>query len=132
MRKGSIKNMQINAEVMRELSVLIRSELHDPRIHPMTSVLACDVTTDLKICKVYVSVLADEESQAETLKGLKSAAPFLRRALAGTVNLRNTPELKFFLDDSIAYGMRMDRLIHEVTKDLPKDDVTEAEDEEDF
>lgn len=128
MRKGSIKNMQINSEVMRELSVLIRSELHDPRIHPMTSVISCEVTTDLKLCKVFVSVLADEMSKKETMEGLKSAAPFLRRALAGTVNLRNTPELKFYLDDSIAYGMHMDKLIEEVTKDLPKED--EAADEE--
>jgi len=117
MRKNSIKNIRINEEVQRELSNIIRGDLKDPRINPMTSVVACEVAPDLKTCKVYISVLGDEASQEDTIKGLKSAAPYIRRTLAGGLNLRNTPELTFILDQSIEYGVRMSKLIDDVVKD---------------
>ena len=115
MRKNSIKNTRINGEVQRELSNIIR-ELKDPRVGIMTSVTAVEVTPDLKYCKAYISVLGDDETKAETLAGLKSAAGFIRRDLARTVNLRNTPEIKFIMDESIEYGMRMSKLIDDVRK----------------
>ena len=121
MRKNSIKNTRINGEVQRELSVIIR-ELKDPRIGIMTSVTGVEVTPDLKFCKVYISVLGDEEAKAETMAGLKSAAGFIRRELARTVNLRNTPELKFVMDQSIEYGMKMSKLIDEVNGIIKSDD----------
>lgn len=115
MRKNSIKNTRINGEVQRELSNIIR-ELKDPRIGIMTSVTAVEVTPDLKFCKAYISVLGDGQAKADTLEGLKSAAGFIRRELARTVNLRNTPEIKFIMDESIEYGMRMSKLIDDVRK----------------
>ena len=115
MRKNSIKNTRINGEVQRELSNIIR-ELKDPRVGIMTSVTAVEVTPDLKYCKAYISVLGDDETKAETLAGLKSAAGFIRRELARTVNLRNTPEIKFIMEESIEYGMRMSKLIDDVRK----------------
>ena len=115
MRKNSIKNTRINGEVQRELSNIIR-ELKDPRVGILTSVTAVEVTPDLKYCKAYISVLGDDETKAETLAGLKSAAGFIRRELARTVNLRNTPEIKFIMDESIEYGMRMSKLIDDVRK----------------
>ena len=118
MRKNSIKNTRINMEVQRELSQIIRSEIKDPRIHPLTSVVAVEVTPDLKYCKAYISVLGDEEAGKATIEGLSSAASFVRRELAHRVNLRNTPEIKFILDQSIEYGVNMSKLIDEVTKDL--------------
>lgn len=118
MRKNSIKNTRINGEVQRELSQLISREIKDPRINPMTSVVAVEVSPDLKHAKVYISVLGDEESQKNTLAGLKSAAPYIRGQLARTINLRNTPELTFILDQSIEYGVNMSHLIEEVNKDL--------------
>ena len=118
MRKNSIKNTRINMEVQRELSQIIRSEIKDPRIHPLTSVVAVEVTPDLKYCKAYISVLGDEEAGKATIEGLRSAASFVRRELAHRVNLRNTPEIKFILDQSIEYGVNMLKLIDEVTKDL--------------
>lgn len=116
MRKNSIKNTRINQEVQKELSMLISRELKDPRINPMTSIVNVEVAPDLKTCKVYISVLGDEESQQNTLKGLKNAAPFLRSQLAQGINLRNTPELTFVVDQSIEYGVNMSRLIDEVNK----------------
>ncbi len=118
MRKNSIKNTRINQEVQKELSMLISRELKDPRINPMTSIVNVEVAPDLKTAKVYISVLGDEQSQMDTLRGLKSAAPFLRSALARSINLRNTPELHFVVDQSIEYGVNMSRLIDEVNKDI--------------
>ena len=122
MRKNSIKNTRINMEVQRELSQIIRSEIKDPRIHPLTSVVAVEVTPDLKYCKAYISVLGDEEAGKATIEGLRSAASFVRRELAHRVNLRNTPEIKFILDQSIEYGVNMSKLIDDVTKDLHDDE----------
>ncbi len=119
MRKNSIKNTRINAEVQRELSRIISYEIKDPRIHPMTSVVDVIVTPDLKQCKAYISVLGDEEAQADTLKGLTSAAGYIRKELARSINLRNTPEIQFVMDQSIAYGVTMSKKIDDVTKDMP-------------
>lgn len=127
MRKNSVKNTRINGEVLKELSNIIRSEIKDPRINPMTSVVAVEVAPDLKTCKAYISVLGDEKSQKDTITGLKSAEGYIRRELARTVNLRNTPEIKFILDQSIEYGINMSKLIDEVTK---KDDESHKNSDE--
>ena len=115
MRKNSIKNTRINEEVMRELSNIIRGDIKDPRIHPMTSVVAVEVAPDLKTCKAYISVLGDEKAQKDTLEGLKSAEGYARTKLAKNVNLRNTPEVRFILDQSIEYGVNMSKKIDEIT-----------------
>ena len=133
MRKNSIKNTRINGEVQKELSKLITTEIKDPRISPLTSVVAVEVAPDLKTAKVYVSVLGNEEAQQDTLRGLKSAAPFMRSQLAKHINLRNTPELKFVMDQSIEYGVNMSKLINDVNKNLQSEEELEDEDfEEDF
>ncbi|MCR5508112.1 MAG: 30S ribosome-binding factor RbfA [Lachnospiraceae bacterium] len=117
MRKNSIKNTRINTEVQRELANLIRSEIKDPRVGPMTCVTDVEVAPDLKTCKVWISTLGDEAEREDTLKGLKSAEGFLRKELAHNLNLRNTPELKFIPDTSAEYGMNMNRLIDEYVGD---------------
>ena len=116
MRKNSIKNIRINSEVQKALTIIIRDEVKDPRIHPLTSVSEADVTPDLKYCKVYISVLGSDEDKKRTMEGLKSSASFIRGCLAHTVNLRNTPELTFILDESIEYGSKMSKMIDEVIK----------------
>ena len=92
MRKNSIKNTRVNAEVQHELANLIREGIKDPRIHPMTSVTAVEVAPDLKTCRAYISVLGNEEAKENTIAGLKSAEGYIRRQLAKRINLRNTPE----------------------------------------
>lgn len=129
MRKNSIKNTRINSEVQRELSEIISRELKDPRILPMTTVVAVEVTPDLKFCKAYISVLGSEEAGKETIKGLKSAMGFIRTQLARRVNLRNTPEITFVLDQSIEYGVNMTRLINEVTSGLSDEEKAEESQE---
>ena len=124
MRKNSIKNTRINGEVRRELSAIIQNEIKDPRIHPMTSVVEVEVAPDLKSAKAYISVLGDEQAQRDTLEGLRSAEGYIRRALARTVNLRNTPEIRFIMDQSIEYGVHMSKLIDDVNRDsLEKEGV---------
>lgn len=130
MRKNSIKNTRINQEVQKELSMLISRELKDPRINPMTSIVNVEVAPDLKTAKVYISVLGNEESQKDTLKGLKSAASFLRGQLARSINLRNTPELIFVVDQSIEYGVTMSKLIDEVNKNNSQEETLEEDSEE--
>ena len=116
MRKNSIKNTRINAEVHRELADIIRSEIKDPRIAPMTCVTGVEVAPDLKTCKAYISVLGGDKEREDTLKGLNSAKGFIRRELARIVNLRNTPELEFKMDGSIEYGVDMSKKIDDVMK----------------
>ena len=118
MRKNSIKNTRINGEVQRVLADIIRGEIKDPRINPLTSVVAVEVAPDLKNCKAYISVLGDEASAADTLAGLNSAKGFIKNRLAKTINLRNTPDITFVMDQSIAYGVEMSRKIAEVNKDI--------------
>ena len=122
MRKNSIKNTRVNVEVQRELSNIIRGGIKDPRVAPMTSVVAVEVAPDLKTCKAYISVFGDEKAQEDTVKGLQSAEGFIRRELARKLNMRNTPEIKFVMDQSIAYGVAMSKKIDDITKDMKKED----------
>ena len=116
MKKNSIKNTRINGEVQRELSNIIRGSIKDPRIHPMTSVVAVEVSPDLKLCKAWISVLGNEKEAEDTIEGLKRAEGFIRNQLAKTINLRNTPEIHFLSAQSIAYGVTMSKLIDDVNK----------------
>lgn len=122
MRKNSIKNIRVNEEVMRELSNIIRGEIKDPRIHPMTSVVAVEVAPDLKTAKAYISVLGNEKAQQDTIAGLRSAEGFIRVKLAKSINLRSTPQITFVLDQSIEYGIAMSKKIDEVTKSLKEEE----------
>ena len=128
MRKNSIKNTRVNTEVLRELSNILRGGIKDPRIAPWTSVVAVEVAPDLKTCKAYISVLGDEKAQADTIAGRKSAEGYIRRELAHTLNMRNTPEIRFILDQSIEYGVNMSKKIADVTKGMDqKGDAEDAE-----
>ena len=94
---------RINEEIQKELSALIPT-LKDPRVQGgMVTVTHVDTTTDLRWCRVYVSVL-DKSRERDVVRGLKSAAGWLRRELGQAVQLRYTPELQFVADDSIEYG----------------------------
>ncbi len=114
MRKNSVKNTRVNGEVQRVLAEIIRGEIKDPRISPLTSVVAVEVAPDLKSCKAWISVLGGDEARDATLKGLKSAEGFIKMKLAKTINLRNTPDITFVMDQSIEYGVNMSHKIDEV------------------
>ncbi|MBQ8942625.1 MAG: 30S ribosome-binding factor RbfA [Firmicutes bacterium] len=117
MKKGSNRMIRINDEIQKEISAIIRGDLKDPRIGVITSVLKVDTTNDLKYCKVYISVLGDEDKKQEVMGVLKNATGFIRSLIAQRINLRVTPELKFILDDSLEYSFKIDSLIRSVIKD---------------
>jgi len=119
MRKNSVKNTRVNGEVQKVLAEIIRGEIKDPRISPWTSVVAVEVAPDLKSCKAWISVLGGEDSRKSTLEGLKSAEGFIKRKLAKTINLRNTPDITFVMDQSIEYGVTMSHKIDEVIASQP-------------
>ena len=129
MRKNSIKNTRINAEVQRTLANLIRGQIKDPRIAPMTCVTDVEVAPDLKTCKVYISVLGDEDKQNETMEGLRNAEGFIRHELAEKLNLRNTPALTFIPDTSTQYGMAMSAKIDEVMAPIHEREKAQEEEE---
>ena len=106
---------RINEEIQRELASLIRT-VKDPRVHGLISITRVDTTTDLRYCRVFVSVL-DHSDVKEVVKGLKSAAGYLRRELGRVLTLRYTPELQFIEDDSIERGVRMVSMIDRVLEE---------------
>ena len=128
MRKNSVKNNRINEEVRRVMSELIRTEIKDPRIAPMTSVTDVEVAPDLKTCKAWISVLGNEQARKDTLAGLRSAEGFIRMQLAKKVNLRNTPEITFISDESIEYGVNMAKKIEDVIAEDEAKSRGQAED----
>ena len=122
---------RINEEIQRELSDQFR-RLKDPRVSSgMVSITRVDTTGDLRYARVYVSAL-NKNQEKEILKGLKSASGFLRRELGRALQLRYTPELQFFVDDSIAYGAHiLDMLNHVKPADPRNADIVLPEDRED-
>jgi len=118
---------KINEAVTRGLAELL-SEIKDPRLNGnMISVLRCDVTRDLRWCKVYISVFG-EFNKKEILAGLKSASGFMRRELAHRLSLRSTPELIFVLDDSISHGAKIAKMLNDLgVSGEPDESEEEAE-----
>ena len=107
---------RINEEIQRELSALIRT-LKDPRVSAtgMVSITRVDTTGDLRYSRIYVSAL-DKSQEKEILKGLKSAAGYIRRELGNSLKLRYTPELVFEMDHSIEYGSHINNIIAGLNK----------------
>lgn len=127
MRKNSVKNTRINSEVLKELSRIISREIKDPRICPMTTVVAVEVAPDLKTCKAYISVLGSAEEQENTLLGLQSAHGYIKRELAHSINLRNTPDICFVMDQSIEYGVNMSKKIDRINAEIHQKEHIEIE-----
>lgn len=107
---------RIEEQYKKELSQIVGYELKNPNVTGLISVTKVKVTNDLKYAKVYVSIL-NAKSLKNTLAGLKKSSGFIRSELAKRVNLRNTPELVFELDDSLEYGAKIDTILKEI---MPK------------
>lgn len=125
--KSNPRISRINDEILKELSQIIRGELKDPRIGSMTSVVRVETTPDLKYCKVYVSVLGNDEEKENVMKGLKNASGFIRRQIAQRINLRYTPEFTFKLDESAEYAIHMEQLLSQISKDLKEKNANDGE-----
>ena len=110
---------RIGEEYKKELSQIIDRELKDPSITGMISVTKVKVTNDLKYAKIYISILNSKDEKA-TIEGLKKSSGFIRTELAKRINLRNTPELIFEIDDSMEYGAKIDSILKEILPDKTK------------
>lgn len=111
--KNNNRMGRIDEEYRKELSQIISYDLKNPNVTGMISVTKVKVTTDLKYAKVYVSIL-NSKNIKETMDGLKKSSGFIRSELAKRINLRNTPELIFEIDDSIEYGAKIDSILKEI------------------
>lgn len=111
--KNNNRMGRIDEEYRKELSQIISYELKNPNITGMISVTKVKVTTDLKYAKIYVSIL-NSKNIKETMQGLKKSSGFIRSELAKRINLRNTPELIFEIDDSMEYGAKIDSILKEI------------------
>ena len=113
---------RINDEIQKELSDLFRS-VKDPRVSgALLTITHVDTTSDLRYSRIYVSAL-DKTDEKDFLKGLKSASGYLRRELGQRLNLRYTPELQFFPDDSIAYGAHILDMLSHVKPANPENEI---------
>lgn len=107
---------RISEEIKKEISDILRQGIKDPRVSAMSSIVDVKTTPDLRFAKVFVSVLGDEKQKQDTVKGLKSAAGYIRRELADRIDLRYTPELVFELDISIEHGASINKILGEIKK----------------
>lgn len=105
---------RISEEVKKEVSQIIQNNIKDPRLPEFVSIIAVNVTRDLRYAKVYVSVLGDDEKKKGALEALNHASGFIRREIGQRIKLRYTPEFSFILDNSIEHGMYLSKLIDEV------------------
>lgn len=107
---------RISEEMKKEISSIIQSELKDPRLPKLISVISANVTKDLRYAKVLVSVMGSDEEKKNAIGGLKSAAGFIRREVGHRMQLRYTPEIQFELDTSIEHGVYITKLINDTIK----------------
>lgn len=120
---ASRRMARLNEQLKREITVLVRDEVRDPRVG-VTTVTAVEASTDLSVARVYVSIMGDEAAKEAGLEGLRAAAPFIRTELGRRLRVRQVPELRFELDRSLEYAMKIERLLHEA---LPSDRTSKAE-----
>ncbi len=121
MQRNNNRFNRIDEELKKEISNIISFKLKNPNITGMISVTKVKVTTDLKLAKVYVSIL-NSKNLKNTLAGLKKSAGFVRSEVAKSINLRTTPEIVFVLDDSIEYGAKIDSILKDIIKDVKPED----------
>jgi ribosome-binding factor A len=124
---ASQRQRQVAELIHQEISQLIQYSTQDPRLGFVT-VTGVDVTGDLRLARVYISVLGDEKEAKSTLKVLAGAANYLRREMKETLSLRYIPELTFKLDDSLERGDRVEKLLDSLKEETePSSSSTEAD-----
>ena len=111
----NIKIERINHMIMEEVSKILMLEVKDERFKFVT-ITDCDTSNDLSYAKIYVTVL-EKEKKEETLKALNKASSFIRGELAKRIDIRNIPELKFYYDESVSYGEKIDNIIDKINEE---------------
>ena len=118
---------RVNAEIQRELALIINNELRDPQITSMIGVSSVDVAPDLANARVYLSVYGGDAE--DTLNRVKGAGSFIRGRLSQKIRLRITPRLDFYLDNSLSYGQKIDDLLNTITYSTNPDDKFDYEED---
>lgn len=113
---AKIRTGRVGEQIKKELSLILQTEFKDPRMG-FTTITGVDVTNDLSQAKVYLSVMGSEQQREETLKALARGKGFIRSELSKRIRLRVTPELIFQIDSSVAYGSRIEALIHQIQEE---------------
>ncbi len=106
---------RVREAIKEEISDILKNRLKDPRIG-FASVVDVEVSGDLRHAKVFISVLGGEEKKIQTLEGLRSATGFIRSEVGKRIRLRHTPEIVFYLDESIERGVHISKLLEDVKR----------------
>lgn len=107
---------RINSEIKKQLAPIISDELSDPRIKGLVSIVKVDTDNDLSVCKVYLSVLGANGEEEQVVDAINNAQGFIKKILKKRVILRAMPELRFYLDDSISYGIKISKILNDINK----------------
>lgn len=117
---SKVRTNRVAEQIKKELGIILQREMKDPRVGFVT-VTGVEVTNDLSIAKVYISVMGSPEQQNETLKALDKAQGFLRSELGSRIQMRHIPELQFKIDQSIEYGNKIETLISQIKSNEGKE-----------
>jgi ribosome-binding factor A len=121
---------RVSEAIKREMSLMVQQDVKDPRVHFVT-VTDVQTTDDLRYAKIYVSILGDKETRKESLTGLVHAKGFLRSELGRRLGLRYTPDIQFFLDESLDHSIQIRTLLNTIKKDEPQGEAPEGDESED-
>jgi ribosome-binding factor A len=110
------RKLRVGHAIQQEISRMVKKDLKDPSIG-FTTITHVKMSADLRYAKIYVSIMGSEEEKKKTLNGLARARGFIRKELAGRLNLRYTPELSFFIDDTIEKAAHLEKLFHKLEKE---------------
>ena len=105
---------RINAELKKQLAPIINEELSDPRIKGMISIVKVDCDSDLSVCKVYLSVLGADGEEKQVVDAIQNGQGYIKNILKKRIILRSLPELRFYLDDSITYGIKISQILNDI------------------
>jgi ribosome-binding factor A len=109
-----IRPERVAESIKREMAEILSQRLRDPRLGTMISVTDVEVTKDLSVARIYVSVLAPDDARDKALEALNHSTGFVRHELAPRLGLREVPEIRFLLDTSIQSGARVEELLRRI------------------
>lgn len=118
---------RINEQLRKEISTLLTRQIKDPRLNAVISITRVVSTGDLRSARVYISVIGNQETRQEALKGIRSAASYLRRELRDRINMKHTPFLSYELDESLNEADQLLRLMNKVKPDEQASEPLESE-----
>lgn len=116
-----VRPNRVGEEIKKELVLLIRNGIKDPRVDSFINITDVEVTRDLSYATIYISRYGSEQQRQDALDGMKAAAGFMRSELSRRLKLRTVPELIFKLDDSLQYGAKIETILHQIKQEQPQE-----------